>query len=1097
MSRRIAALSATALCLALTALAPAGAGAAKAPAWALRVMPMPGNFAPGTQAELLVMATNVGAEATKGEASVLKVTLPAGLKPLAVSGDNNDHGALAQPSCTPSPIVGQEVSCETTETLHPGRRFIAKVTVAVSGPEATLQTKASVSGGGAGSAVSTSFPTEVKKEPLPFDILPGFAAPLSEEDGAPAVLAGSHPYQQTMSFAFPTTLFGNVLSNDGHPRTFTIELPRGMSGNPAATPVLCTEAELTGAEGCPDESQVGTTEVTSLLGEIGINVVFTDNLYNMVPPPGAAAELATNINVAGIFLHVLAGVRSDSDYGVEAKVPDSLALGIQPIFGVQSQLWGDPSAKSHDGMRGVCVQIDKACPVKAAKAAFLTLPTDCPEEALPFEVLADSWEEPSPPFGVREAFYESAELGGAPTAPEGCGELEFEPTISARPTTDLTDSPAGLDFALHQPQDSAPAPARSTAALKDATLTLPAGLVVNPAQAGGLGACATDQIGFEEEAGGTLYFSKAPQSCPAASKLGTVEVTSPLLVDRNEANEVQEQEGEPVLETLHGSLYLAKPFANPFNSLVALYLAVEDPKTGIVAKLAGKAELDPQSGQITTSFKENPELPLEDLKVHIFGGERGALITPPACGTHTSETELTPWSAPEGKDAFPTASFQSTATPLGGPCPTAAAQLPNAPKLSAGTLSPAAGKYSPLLFKLSREDGTQRLAGIDATLPAGLSAKLAGVAECPEADIAKARSREAPEKGALEQADPSCPASSEIGTVLAAAGAGPTPYYTQGHAYLAGPYKGAPLSVVAIAPAVAGPFDLGTVVVKSALYLDPTTAQVRILSDPLPQILDGVPIDLRSVAVRADRAGFTLNPTSCDEKSFAGSATSALGQAAPISERFQVGGCKSLPYKPKFTARLTGPIHRGGHPRFRAVLSAKAGEANTGAFSLTLPKSEFIDQAHFRTICTRVQFAANQCPAGSIYGYVKARSPLVDYTLEGPVYLRSSSHKLPDAVAALRGPPSQPIEIDAAARIDSVNGGLRSRVEIVPDAPISKVIVSLQGGKKGLFQNSTNICKGTHRMAVSFTGQNGKTHDIAPKLGAKCPQGKGGGKRHR
>jgi hypothetical protein len=1100
MSARRAALTAMALCLAVVALIPAAAQAAPAPAWSLRIFPMPANFEPGKGAEYLVIATNVGAGPTTAQPSKVEVTLPPGLAPSAVEGKNFDPAATTQPTCTKPPF-GQVVSCETTEPVGPGRRLMVKVTVAVSASPGTLVTKATASGGGATSTPEVSFPTAIQAAPLPFDFLPGFAAPITEEDGEPSKLAGSHPYQQTLSFAFPTKRPGSI-TNDGHPRNISVELPKGLLGNPAASSVLCTEAELTDDSGCPNPSQVGSTEVTSLLGEAGNNVVFTDNLYNMVPPPGAVAELATDVNVAGLFVHILIGVRSDGDYGVEARIEDSLAFGIQPIFAVQSQIWGDPSATSHDEMRGDCVQGPAPeCEVDPAQFAFLSLPADCPQVPLPFEVRADSWEEPSPPFAERVATYAAASLTGTPVSVEDCGGLAFEPTIAAQPTTNLTDSPSGLDFNLHQAQNTDPAPARSTAPLKDASITFPPGFVVNPAQAAGLGACSEAQVGFTGAQGGALHFSKAPQSCPDAAKLGTLTATSPALVRRNAQHEVELQAGEPVLEALNGALYLAEPFANPFDTLAAVYLVVEDEKTGIVAKLAGKADLDPQSGQITTRFAENPQLPLEDLKAHLFGGERGSFITPPTCGPHTTTSQLTPWSAPEGKDAAPSAVFGAAAAPTGGPCPATEAQLPAAAKLSAGTLNPAAAKYSPLLFKLSRADGTQRLARIEATLPTGLAAKLAGVGSCSEAQIAKARAREVPDGGAAEQADPSCPAASRIGTATAAVGAGPTPYYTSANVYLAGPYKGAPLSVVAIAPAVAGPFDLGAVVIRSALYLDPSTAQARIVSDPLPQILEGVPVDLRSVAVRVDRPGFSLNPTSCDQKSFGGALTTTLGTLIPISERFQVGGCKSLPYKPKLTASLAGPIHRGGHPSFRAVLTAKPGEANSRSFSLTLPKSEFIDQAHFRTICTRVQYAANQCPAGSIYGYVKAKSPLVDYTLQGPIYLRSSSHKLPDAVAALHGPPSQPIAIDAVARIDSVNGGLRSRVQTVPDAPISKVIVSLQGGKKGLFQNSTNICKGIHRMAVSFTGQNGKVADTTPALKAKCPKpkpkGKGGGAKKR
>ena len=1090
-------------CLALAGLLPAGAQAAPAPAWTLSITPLPANFSPSAAAppEYLVSATNVGAASTAGN-SVLKIKLPAGFTAVKTLAKTLALGTSLgpEPTCT---IVGQEVSCETATALLSSSRFQAQVSLSVTAPPGTYETEAQISGGGAAQAIGAVSQTPVQTEALPFGILPGFIAPLTGEEGTATTLAGSHPYQQTASFSFPTREAGKEVVNDGFPRDIWVELPRGLAGDPGASPVLCTEAQLTGIEGCPLASQIGVADVTTSLGR-GNNGVSSTALYNMVPQPGSVAELATNVAGVGLFVHTLAGVRSDGDYGVEALTPDLIAFGTNPIFGVQAQVWGDPSADSHDGSREC--KTSGGCSVEPQETAFLTTPADCPRR-LGYEVLADSWEEPFPGFERQSAGYEGTDLVGNPVQNEGCGELGFEPTINVTPTTNLTDSPSGLDVTVHQPQDMKLGK-RSPAPLRDATIRFPAGLTINPAQAAGLGACSEEQIGFEGEVkageeAGRLDFSKTPQSCPASAKIGTLEVTSPALVARNEAHETEEDiEGNPVLEPLHGSLYIAKPFANPFGKLIATYLAIEDEATGIVAKLAGRGELDPQTGQLTTYFEHNPEMPLEDVRVHVFGGSRGAFITPPVCRPEgfKTESELTPWSAPEGKDAFPESSFQTTAAPGGGACPTTEAQLPFAPKLSAGSQSAAAGKFSPLLFKLSREDGTQRLGKIEATLPTGLSARLAGVAICSEADIAKARSREKPEAGALEQADPSCPAASEVGSVTASAGAGPTPYYTSGHAYLAGPYKGAPLSIVTIAPAIAGPFDLGAVVVRAGVYLDPATAQGRIVSDPLPQILDGVPLDVRSVAVRASRPNFTLNPTSCDEKFFGGQVLSTLGTASPLKERFQVGGCKSLPFKPKLATRLFGPIHRGGHPRLKSVFTAKPGEANTAAISFTLPSSEFIDQAHFRTICTRVQFAAQACPAGSVYGHVKAYTPLLDYPLEGPIYLRSSSHKLPDVVLALHGPAYQPLFLEADGRVDSVNGGLRVRFQSVPDAPLSKAIVDMQGGKKGLFQNSTNICKGTHRVTLALDGQNGKVSDTKPKLVAQCNKGakkkkpKGGGR---
>jgi hypothetical protein len=1083
MSRRTIALWVAALCLALGGLAPSGAAAAEAPAWSLAATPLPANFAPGGFSQYVVVATNVGSAPTTAEEAVVKVTLPKGWNILSEAGVT--RGATTQPECEDKEQV---VTCKTNEPRYPGYLIQVKIGLEVpaGAKEETLTTKATVTGGGAGEATAASS-TPVQSEPVPFDFLPGFHSPLTEEDGKASTLAGSHPFQLTSSFGFPTEVAGSELTNDGHPRNFYVELPRGVVGNPVASPVLCTEVELT-TKGCPEESQVGIADVTTLSGNASLAGVESSNLYNMVPPPGSAAELATNVAEIGVFVHVLGSVRSDRDFKIEAATHDVIAFGQEPIFNVQAQVWGTPSAKAHDRARGKCsISGLTFCPVKEDKTPFLTMPVECSGQPSLFEVLADTWEEPSPPFGLHRTTYESANLANEAVAVENCNELHFEPTITSQPTNTITDSPAGLRFSLHQSTEDDEG--RAPAILKEAVIHFPAGLTVNPAQAGGLGACSQEQIGFLADEGGDLHFSINPQSCPAAAKIGTVEVTTPLLVQRNEAHEVEEKEGKPVPEPLHGFLYIAKPFANPLGSLIAVYLVVEDEKTGVVAKLAGKGELDPQSGQITTRFRESPELPLEDVKASIFGGDRGAFITPPTCGQSTTETELIPWSAPESPVASPSDSFQSTAAPGGRPCPTSESQLPDAFAFNAGTLAPAAAKYSPLVLRISREDGTQRLARFEASLPPGLSAKLAGVATCSEAEIAKARSREEPNKGALEQADPSCPAGSQIGIANAAVGAGPTPYNTQGRVYLAGPYKGAPLSAVTIAPAVAGPFDLGTVVIRSAIFLDPTTAQGRAVTDPLPTILDGIPLDLRQVSVRLERPDFTLNPTSCDEKSFSGQTLSTLGQAAPLAQRFQVGGCSSLPYKPKLTTKLFGPIHRGGHPRLKAVFTAKPGEANTARISFALPRSEFIDQAHFRTICTRVQFAAAQCPAGSVYGQIEARSPLVDYALKGPIYLRSSSHKLPDVVAALRGPANQPIEVDLDGRVDSVHGGIRVIFEVVPDQPVTKAVVTMQGGKKGLFQNSTNICKGTHRATLKLDGQNGKVHDTRPLIEAQCGKG--------
>jgi hypothetical protein len=1094
-------------CLGLNGTA-SQAMAADSPAWQFTATPLPTNFSPGSaKEEIFLVANNIGAKETTGTIAIAD-TLPIGLtatsanafpcsdpKSICTDPESNDPDSNDPkfpdllPKCEVSPS-GQTITCTEKSGISPGRQLAIRIFVAVS-PTATgtVTNTASIEGGGA-APIALTTPIQISSTPPPFGFLEGFDTRLTEADGSATIEAGAHPYALTVNAGFPTErLPGGALIAAGHLRDLKIDFPRGVVINPAATPVLCTEAELITQEvpSCPTASAVGT--ITILTGEVAAPRARTLPLYNMVPPPGTAASLGFDALGVGVFIHVGGEVRNDGDYGLTGGSKDALALTNHPIFGVRVELWGDPSSKAHDEVRGRCNLVPApvdGCSVTETHTDMLATALDCPGDARQSKAHADSWEETG---AFKEATYELA-------AWDKCDELAFEPTMTAKPTTNVIDSPSGLEVELRQPQNFK-FEGRATSVLKDITLTLPEGLVANPAQADGLAACTPDQIGMASAVGQTpIRFTKPADNCPDTAKIGSVSVGTPLLGQRNADNEIQRNpDGSVIPEPIAGSLYLAEPFANPFGSLLAVYLTVDDPKTGIVAKLAGEIHADPVTGRLSTTFRESPQLPIETFSAEIFKGPRAALRTPPACAGYSTEAELTPWSAPDVPDVSLADPFALTAAPAGGACPASAAAAPNAPSFEAGTITPAAGTYSPFVLRVSRQDGSQPLAGFEATLPSGLTAKLAGVPACTEAQIAAAKAREKPEQGALEQADPSCPAASEIGSVDAAAGSGPTPLHVGGRVYLAGPYKNAPLSAVIVTPAVAGPFDLGTVVVRAAIYLDRDTALVRTVSDPLPTILEGIPLDLRSATVRLGRPEFTLNPTSCEPKTVLATATSLFGQAAALSNPFQVGGCKALPYKPKLNTRLFGPIHRGGHPRLRAVFQAKPGEANTARIVFALPHSEFIDQDHFRTICTRVQFAANQCPAGSVYGHIEAISPLLDYPLEGPIYLRSSVHELPDVVAALHGPASQPIEIDLAGRVDSVNGGVRTTFESVPDAPVTKAIVTLQGGKKGLFQNSTNICKGTHRASLKLSAQSGKFLESNPALKADCKGGKAKAKR--
>jgi hypothetical protein len=1093
---RHALLLATVFAALLLASIPARALAAPpAPAFTLTAIPSPANFAAGTQVELIVSATNVGGGPTTSAPLELEVDLPSGLTATGASAQNSDRHSTEEAAKACSISVASVV-CHASQSLAPGREFVASIGLAIpASASGSLLVEMQVSGGGA-AAVSRTVTLPVQDEAAAFGYVAGLSAPALGADGAPTLLAGSHPAQQSIDFGFPVRRIrdetGTLLyASSGHPREIVVDMPRGMVADPSATPALCAEPELT-SNSCPDASQVGQIDLGTLLG--GNVSELASSVYNMVPPPGYPAELAFNGGNQGLFIHILGSVRSESDFGVRASIRDIPALGSNPVFNDYTQLWGNPSAQSHDEVRGTCLTNYGSvtpCPVAHEESSFLTMPVQCLGSPIETKVSADSWEEPG---NFIHASYPDSDLQGNPVTLSGCNQLSFEPTISVAPTTDAADSPSGLEVDLHQPTDSSFA-GRSPAIMKDAKVTLPEGLVANPSQADGLGVCSEQQIGYlqgDPEPG--IHFADAPQSCPDAAKLGTVQVRSPLLAEYDAQHKrVDDPETHrPLLVPLKGTVYLAKPFANPFGSLLALYLAIEDPRTGIVAKLAGKVEPDPVTGRLTTTFSESPELPLEEVSLKLFGGARGALVTPPTCGTHTATATLTPWSAPETPDAQLQSSFQTSHSPAPGPCPASTGAAANAPAFSAGTQSPQAGAYSPFLLKLSREDGSQRLTAVDTTLPPGLLGRLAGVGECSDAQIAQAQARSHPEEGRSERESPSCPLESEVGVVNVGAGAGPNPVYVQGHAYLAGPYKGAPLSLAIITPAIAGPFDLGTVVTRVALHIEPETTQIHAVSDPLPQILDGVPLDIRSVALNMNRPQFTLNPTSCDTMAITGTATAASGQAAALSQRFQVGGCSALPFKPKLALSLKGATKRAKNPALKAVLTYPKGNyANIASAQVTLPHSEFLDQSHIKTVCTRVQFAARACPAASIYGKASATTPLLDQPLSGPVYLRSSSHPLPDLVADLNGQ----IEVTLDGKVDTgKGGGIRNTFQMVPDAPVSRFVLEMQGGKKGLLVNSENICSKPQRAIADFTGQNGKTADFNPLIKNSC---KGGGDKKK
>jgi hypothetical protein len=903
----------------------------------------------------------------------------------------------------------------------------------------------------------------------------------------PVTQAGAHP-DATASLRFDAGPNGAPLDNVKDVR---VDLPAGFIGDPTAVPAcprdafVATYRDSVAAEpltdGCPVPSQVG---VATLTLNNGLPFKATEPVYRIATAAGSPASFAIPALGFGILLDP--DLRSAEDYGVSITASDVNASGYS-LLGSTVTLWGVPADPVHDPERIDLEAEGWAWGERSQAQAlpFISNPSACDQGPLTTRLLVDSWQQAGRflPADPADPTYNAP----APE-PTGCAALRFggpsAPVgLTFQPTVHTADTPSGYQVHLALPYNRNPAGLASPI-LRDTTVSLPEGVVADAASATGLAACSEAEIGYLGSGfapPAPIRFDESPPACPGASKIGTVSVETPLL--------------EAPLE---GDVYLARQSANPFGSLLAIYLAIDDPATGTVVKLAGKVTPDPGTGQLTATFTDNPQLPFTALDLRIFGGPGAPLANPTTCGTKSTASTLAPWSSPATPPVGASDSFGIDSAPAGSGCPGSEAQMPFAPDFEAGTTVPLAAAYSPFVLRLDRGDGTQRLGGVEARLPAGLLARLAGVERCGEAAIAAAKARSAPGEGALEAASPSCPAGSRVGPVRVAAGAGPSPVSVVGAAYLAGPYEGAPLSLAIVTPALAGPFDLGTVVVRVALHVDQTSAQVSAISDPLPQILDGIPLDLRSVAVELDRPRFTVNPTGCSQKQIAARVSSDLGAATDLTAPFAVAGCGDLGFAPKLSLRTIGKTHRGARPRLRAELRSAPGEANIARAQVNLPHSLFLEQGNVGADCTRVQFASGPghgagCPSRSVYGWARAFTPLLDSPLEGPVYLRASSHKLPDLVAALHGE----FDITLDARVDSgPNHGLRTTFEGLPDAPVERFVLSMKGGRKGLLVISEDLCAKslkTRRAVARLTAQDGSVETLHPAVAARC---KGDG-RHR
>jgi hypothetical protein len=818
-------------------------------------------------------------------------------------------------------------------------------------------------------------------------------------------------------------------------RDLTFKLPPGMIGNPQAVP-RCTVENLGNQpkeSKCQPASQVGIAEVK--LGGLLSSTAFQP-LYNMVPPNNGetVARFGFFAGKAPTFVNVSV---DPGDYSITSTLEG--VPSIASLIAAKTTLWAIPAAPSHDEDRLTPQEGEEGKKpiggrtLDEPEAPFLSNPTNC-EVPGPLVITATSYQLPSLSSRVDAPF---PQMGG-------CAKLGFEPKFTAVPTNPEAFAPTGINTELVMPQDESPK-GRATSTLRSAVVTLPQGFSINPAAGDGQEACSEEEVGF-----GKAIVAR----CPNASKVGSIEADVPALE-----------------RPLHGAVYLRTP--EP-GHLFRLWLVADE--QGVHLKLPAEIKLNPLTGQISTVVSGLstiggggiPQVPVADLKLDVFGGPRAPLATP-GCGTYQTSFAFTPWSGtPPVVGQTPMAI--TTGCGKGG----------FSPQLSAGTLNAGAGEFSAFTMTLTRSDGEPNPQSLAVHLPQGLLAKLGGVPLCPAS---------AAPSGA-------CPAASQIGSLAAAAGVGgaplwiPQPGKAPTAVYLSGPYKGGPYSIVAVVPAQAGPFDLGTVVTRAAIDVDPETALATVKTDPLPQILEGVPVAYRAVHVDINRKEFTLNPTDCAPKKITATVTAANGQSAEAVSPFQANNCAKLPYTPKLKLSFRGSTRRTGHPALKAVLTQKPHQANTAAATVILPASEFIDQGHISNPCTRVQFNAEACPKGSILGSVEAKTPLLDQPLKGKVYFRSNGgeRELPDIVADLRGP----IHIILVGFIDSVHkkgsesSRVRTRFANVPDAPVSKFTMSLYGGKRGLLVNSRNLCDKQRRVSLEFQAQSGRVQRTNPVIATGC-----------
>ncbi len=935
--------------------------------------------------------------------------------------------------------------------------------------------------------VSLAMPSE-----QPFEIIPGSFHFVASGDQA----AAHSNWVTSFDFAHDEPL--GTTHNDV--RTVIVNLPAGFDASDTAVPT-CTDAQLLGLGGineaipqCPIASQIGQITLDTRTGLPG-NPPFelTLPLYNMeVTSFGLSAQLGFR---TATFTQVLNVSVRPGDLGLSVTTPD-ITKFAEPRK-VSVVVWGIPAAREHDAQRGqTCGIFGEHPPVcyeefhgpqsaNIAVKPFLSNPTSCGVFTASME--ADSWEEP---FKFSQATDD--EVG-----PIGeCDRVPFEPSIEVDPSTRAAESPTGLDVSLVVPQAWDNPYSISTANLKDATVTLPEGITANPSLAAGLGACTPDQYKAETSS------SLPGEGCPPESKIGSIEIETPLLNEK-----------------IPGAIYIAKPYENPFpepshpgGSLLALYVVAKDPERGIIIKVAGKIEPNPVTGQLVTTFgstpvfdgipatEGTPQQPFSKFTLKFRPGATAPLVSPPTCGTYTTQAALTPWSAaPEEQPRFVSSSFETTLGVHEGPCPSGGVPLFK-PQVISGTQNNAGSSYSPFYLRILREDGEQELTRFSTTLPPGLTGNLTGIPFCPDANIEASKTV----SGAQEEAEPSCPPASEIGHTIVSAGVGTVLAQTPGKIYLAGPYHGAPLSIVSITSAKVGPFDLGTVVIRFALDINPSTAQVEVSangSDPIPHIIKGIVVHVREIRVYMDRNQFILNPTNCSPLSITNTIDGAGADftnpadqvPVPVNTPFQAADCSSLRFAPKFAVSTSGKTSKASGASLAAKLTIPATlgtQANIREVKVDLPKQLPSRLTTLQKACTAAQFNTNPagCPAASDIGHAKAITPILPVPLEGPVYFVShGGEAFPSLEIVLQGY-GFTINLVASTFI-SKSGITSSTFHTVPDQPVTSFEITLPEGKYSALAANGNLCTSKLAMPTAFIGQNGdEIHQTTPISVSSCPK---------